>query len=197
MSIGQLFRIGAVLAIVAGTGIAVTYWGGESSAVIAQAQSAKAVPSPAGGALALGPVSGLPIPRFVSLKSDKVNVRRGPANDQDVAWVFSRAGLPVEITAEWDNWRRIRDQDGAEGWVFHSLLSGRRTALIEPWSKEATLPLRRNGSSDATVVAMLQPKVLASVSACDGSWCRIWGDGFDGWMQQDKLWGIYPGEQFD
>src|SRR5262249_7190806 len=72
----------------------------------------------------------LPIPRFVSLKSDKVNVRSGPTKDHEVTWVYTRTGLPVEITAEYENWRRIRDWEGAEGWVYHSLLSGRRTGLV-------------------------------------------------------------------
>ena len=72
------------------------------------------------------------MPRFVSLKSDRVNVRAGPNKDQDVAWVYTRAGMPVEITAEFENWRRIRDWEGAEGWVYHSLLSGRRTAVVVP-----------------------------------------------------------------
>src|SRR5436305_4699840 len=79
--------------------------------------------------------SGLPIPRFVSLKSDKVNVRAGPTRDHDVAWIYTRAGLPVEITAEYENWRRIRDWEGAEGWVYHSLLSGRRTGLVQANAK--------------------------------------------------------------
>ncbi len=74
--------------------------------------------------------SGLPIPRYVSLKSDHVNVRAGPTKDNDVAWVYTRSGLPVEITAEFENWRRVRDSEGAEGWVYHSLLSGRRTAVV-------------------------------------------------------------------
>jgi SH3-like domain-containing protein len=74
--------------------------------------------------------SGLPVPRFVSLKAERVNVRSGPTKDNDVNWVYTRAGLPVEIIAEYDNWRRIRDWEGGEGWVLHSLLSGRRTALI-------------------------------------------------------------------
>ena len=82
-----------------------------------------------------GTGSGLPVPRFVSLKSDKVNVRAGPTKDHDVAWVYNRAALPVEITAEFENWRRIRDWEGAEGWVYHSLLSGKRTALVSPQSK--------------------------------------------------------------
>ncbi len=84
--------------------------------------------------------SGLPLPRFVSLKSDRVNVRAGPGQSHRVAWVFSRAGLPVEIVAEFENWRRIRDSDGSEGWVFHSLLSGRRTGVVAPWSGERRSP---------------------------------------------------------
>ena len=74
--------------------------------------------------------SGLPVPRFVSLKSDHVNVRVGPTKDNDVSWIYTRSSLPVEITAEFENWRRIRDSEGSEGWVYHSLLSGRRTAVV-------------------------------------------------------------------
>ncbi|MRU27417.1 aspartyl-trna synthetase, partial [Xylella fastidiosa subsp. multiplex] len=74
--------------------------------------------------------SGLPVPRYVSLKSDHVYVRAGPTKDNDVAWIFTRPGLPVEITAEFENWRRVRDSEGSEGWVYHSLLSGRRTAIV-------------------------------------------------------------------
>ena len=85
--------------------------------------------------------SGLPVPRYVSLKSDHVNVRAGPTKDNDVAWVYTRSGLPVEITAEFENWRRIRDSEGAEGWVYHSLLSGRRTAVITMKSKDELAPL--------------------------------------------------------
>src|SRR5919198_223075 len=87
------------------------------------------------GDVARGPASGLPIPRFVSLKSDRVNVRAGPTKDHDVTWVYTRSGLPVEVTAEFENWRRIRDWEGAEGWVYHSLLSGKRTGLIAPKAK--------------------------------------------------------------
>ncbi|MDX6805035.1 SH3 domain-containing protein [Terrihabitans rhizophilus] len=199
-----LVRIAGVLVlgmVAAGAGMMLlggsSSTGGPAQAGTSASGSAAAKALPAGGAVATGPVSGMPIPRFVSLKSDKVNVRRGPANDHDVQWVFTRASLPVEITAEWDNWRRIRDADGAEGWVFHSLLSGRRTALIAPWSKEEALPLYRRGDKTSAVVARLQPKVLATVKECDGSWCRIEGQGFDGWMEQEVLWGAYPNEHFD
>ena len=92
-------------------------------------------------ALTTGSVSGLPVPRFVSLKSDRVNVRAGPTKDQDVRWVYTRAGMPVEITAEFENWRRIRDWEGAEGWVYHSLLSGKRSAVVVPTLKGDLVPL--------------------------------------------------------
>ena len=91
--------------------------------------------------IATGSVSGLPVPRFVSLKSDRVNVRSGPNKDQEVRWVYTRAGMPVEITAEFENWRRIRDWEGAEGWVYHSLLSGKRTAVVVPNLKDELVPL--------------------------------------------------------
>ena len=141
--------------------------------------------------------TGLPVPRFVSLKADKVNVRNGPNRDQDVAWIFSRAGLPVEITAEFEPWRRIRDSEGAEGWVYHSLLSGRRTALVAPWLKSGTVALREKASADSSVNARLEHGVLGSLKACDGQWCRFTGPGFDGFIEQNQLWGVYPGEKID
>src|SRR5215468_3195893 len=96
----------------------------------------------AAGELGTGPKSGLPVPRFVSLKPDRVNVHGGPSRDHDVVFVYTRAGLPVEITAESDNWRRIRDWEGSEGWVYHSLLSGKRTAVIQPKDKQQLVALR-------------------------------------------------------
>src|SRR5262245_9829526 len=110
--------------------------------------------------------SGLPIPRYVSLKSDHVNVRAGPTKDNDVAWVYTRSGLPVEITAEYENWRRVRDSEGAEGWVYHSLLSGRRTAVVTMKSKDGLAPLRENPDSTAEVTARLQAGVVAQVKKC-------------------------------
>ena len=138
----------------------------------------------------------LPVPRFVSLKSDKVNVRKGPSTDQSIVWVFSRAGLPVEVIAESDNWRRVRDSEGADGWVFHSLLSARRTALVTPWSKgDERVPLYNSDSTSSRAVAELQSGVLGNVLSCDGDWCNISVDDYSGYVQQDKLWGVYKGEQ--
>jgi len=144
-------------------------------------------------------VSGLPIPRFVSLKADRVNVRGGPTRDNDVTWVYNRAGLPVEVTAEFENWRRIRDWEGAEGWVYHSLLSGRRTATVAPNEKDKAelFPIYDQPDPHSAVVAKLQVGVLGSVKRCTGSWCHISGGGFDGWIAQERLWGVYPDEKLD
>jgi len=142
-----------------------------------------------------GSQSRLPIPRFVSLKSDKVNVRKGPSTDQAIVWVFARAGLPVEIIAESDNWRRVRDSEGADGWVWHSMLSGRRTVLIAPWTKPPeSVPLYSRKSTGASTVAELAPGVLGNVLSCDGEWCELSIDDYSGFVQQDKLWGVYRGE---
>ena len=147
-------------------------------------------------AQAIGPVSNLPLPRFVSLKSDRVNVREGPAKDHATRWIYQRAGLPVEITAEFETWRKIRDSEGAEGWVLHSLLSGRRTALVQGKSgANITLYAKPNVQSGAA--ALLQPGVIGNIKSCDGSWCRIYGDDFEGYIQQFNVWGVYPEEKFN
>jgi SH3-like domain-containing protein len=143
------------------------------------------------------PTSGLPVPRFVSLKADRVTVRGGPDKDHDVAWIYTRVGWPVEITAEFENWRRIRDSDGSEGWVYHSLLSGKRMATVQLKSKTDLAPLYDKPDAKGAVAAQLQVGVLAAVKHCTGTWCQISGDGFDGWIEQNELWGVYPGEKID
>ena len=149
-------------------------------------------------AIAKGP-SGLLLPRFVSLKSDPINIRKGPGTEYPVAWVYRRAGLPVEIIQEFQGWRQIRDSEGATGWVLHSLLSGRRTALVVPWEAKAKTPSAliklhpaRRASSDA--VALLEPGTVASVRACDMAWCEVVIDAYRGYVEQSKLWGVYPNE---
>ncbi|MGO3929014.1 SH3 domain-containing protein [Rhodopseudomonas pseudopalustris] len=139
--------------------------------------------------------SGLPIPRYVSLKSDHVNVRAGPTKDNDVAWVYTRSGLPVEITAEFENWRRVRDSEGAEGWVYHSLLSGRRTAVVTMKNKDELAPIYDRADPKSAVAARLQVGVVAQIKQCASGWCRITGNGFDGWIQQERLWGVYADEK--
>lgn len=134
------------------------------------------------------------LPRFVSLRADRVNVRRGPGQDHDVVWIYNKAGLPVEVIAEFETWRRIRDSEGAEGWVFQGLLSSRRTALVKPWARDEMVALRRDGREAADVVAWLQPGVLMDVERCNGQWCLAHSGNVSGWVVQDELWGIYPNE---
>jgi len=141
--------------------------------------------------------SGLPVPRFVSVKADKVNVHRGPDQNQDVTWIYTRVGWPVEIIAEFENWRRIRDSDGAEGWVYHAMLSGKRTASLQLKSRAELGELHAKPDAQSPVTARLQSGVLATVKHCTGTWCRLVGDAFDGWIAQDKLWGVYPNEKIE
>lgn len=155
---------------------------------------AAAMPARASDPTTTGTATGLPIPRYVSLKPSDTPMREGPSKEHRIKWVFKREGLPVEITAEFENWRRVRDSEGTEGWVYHSRLSSRRTAIVAPWSKAATLSLHDSEGDSAAVVARLQPSVIATVENCNGRWCRINGEGFRGWMKQDQLWGVYPGE---
>jgi SH3-like domain-containing protein len=138
--------------------------------------------------------SGLPLPRFVSLKTEKVNVRKGPSSDHDVAWVFQSKGLPVEITAEFETWRRIRDSDGAEGWILQNMLAGKRTALVAPWKKGETVGLMNAEAKTAGVVAELSSGVQAEIRSCDGTWCNVKTNGYTGYIEQNLVWGAYPGE---
>lgn len=142
----------------------------------------------------VGVSSGLQVPRFASLRSDKVNVRQGPSRDHPVVWTFTRAGLPVEITAEFDNWRRIRDSDGSEGWVLQGLLSKRRTALVEPWKKGKTYDLfERAGGGNLR--AKLESGVLVMIKSCETNWCRVAVNDVEGYLKQENLWGAYPNEK--
>jgi SH3-like domain-containing protein len=143
----------------------------------------------------VGPVTKLPLPRFASLKTDRVNLREGPSKDHATKWVYERAGLPVEITAEFEIWRKVRDSEGVEGWVLHSLLSGRRTALVTPNKKGENSKLYARASASADLAATLQSGVIVSIRNCDGAWCLVDGDGFKGYIEQEKLWGVYPDEK--
>ena len=164
---------------------------------LAGAAIALAVSAASSFADPLGTATGLPLPRFASLKTDRVNVREGPSKDHATKWVFQRAGLPVEITAEYEIWRKIRDSEGAEGWVLHSLLSGRRTAVVAPGKKGQSVEIYTRPSAIGDVAAKLQSGVIVNVRNCDGSWCLIDGDGFKGYIDEIVLWGVYPNEKVE
>ena len=154
-------------------------------------------PAPAAAQGAKAGSTGLPVPRFVSLKAGRVNVRVGPGESYKVAWIFTKPGLPIEVIQEFDTWRRIRDSDGTVGWVFQSLLSGKRTAVVAPWAKGDPRPIRRSASAEGSISAYLEPGVMGTVEKCRDKWCLITGDRFSGWITQDQLWGVYPDEQID
>lgn len=138
--------------------------------------------------------SGLPIPRFVTLASEKVFVRTGPALRYPIKWVYQRERLPVEIIQEFDTWRKIRDMDGDDGWVHSSLLSGDRSIIVKG---EANLAVRKEAETDSRVLAWLEPNVVAAAEGCHGAWCRVLVDGYEGFAERKFLWGIYDSEDFD
>ncbi|KQV39247.1 hypothetical protein ASE23_16590 [Rhizobium sp. Root73] len=144
--------------------------------------------------------SGLPLPRFVSLKSKSVNLRVGPSVDYAVAWRYLKSGVPVEVTQEYDNWRKIRDADGTEGWVNQALLSGDRTAVAAPWMRGkgegVFVNMRRDPQAGGAIVARIEPGVVVHVGECNGEWCRAEAQGAEGWISQGEIWGAYPGEAF-
>jgi SH3-like domain-containing protein len=150
-------------------------------------------------ALAGGPPAGsqpaarpdaLPLPRFVSLRSEEVNLRAGPGVRYPVEWVFRRRTLPVEVLAEFEQWRKIRDSGGTEGWVHQSMLSGRRYALVAGEVRT----LRRQPEQGAAAVARLEPGFVGQLLECRAEWCRLDAGGFRGWLGRAEIWGVYPGE---
>ena len=148
-----------------------------------------------------GSASNAKLPQFFSLKSNPVNLRKGPGTKYPKAWVFRREGLPVEVLREHGRWRHVRDSDGASGWILRTLISSRRTALVTPWqlkeAKQAAQPLtvmhsrprRRSGA-----VAKLEAGTLVSLKSCDQTWCHVSIGRFSGYVEQNRLWGVYPRE---
>ena len=141
----------------------------------------------------LGGETDLPIPRFVSLRSDEVNLRTGPGTTYPVEWVYVRRGLPVEVIAEFDVWRRIRDWQNTVGWVHQSMLAGERTALIVGSDRT----LFEDPSESALPVARVAPGVVARLLECEEAWCRIEAQGYRGWLNREEFWGSYPKEAIE
>jgi SH3-like domain-containing protein len=151
-----------------------------------------ATPSIAQQDLNIGRSTGLPLPRFVSLdrRRSEANVRFGPGKQYPINWVFTRPSVPLEVIAEFDNWRKIRDHEGEEGWISSQLLSGDRTILIQG----AVRDLRRTPDADARIILRAEPGVIGSLLECQNTWCRVEIEGQRGWMKQDDFWGTLPGE---
>ncbi len=140
-----------------------------------------------------GPVTNLPLPRFVSLKASEANVRRGPSLTHRIDWVFKARGMPLEVVGEYGHWRRVRDHDGVGGWVHYTLLSGVRSALVE--SPRAVLFARPDITSQAN--AELEAGVIVALDRCGADWCRGKTGGYRGWVAKADLWGVGAGEVFE
>lgn len=136
----------------------------------------------------------LPVPRFVSIKRDEANIRTGPHMRYPIKWVFKRQWMPVEIIAEFEQWRKIRDVEGEEGWIHESLLSGRRNVIIQSDEK---LLLFRLPKHRAVPLAHLEPGVQAELLTCKRHWCQIEAADHKGWLLRRHLWGVYQDEIVD
>jgi SH3-like domain-containing protein len=139
---------------------------------------------------ALGPVTNLPLPRYVSMKASKANVRRGPSLTHRIDWVFLRRNMPMRITAEHGHWRRVEDRDGMGGWMHYSMISGNRTVLVE----KDMLQLMVRPDAAAPVSAELQLGVVAELGDCSTEWCELRTGGFRGWAPKARVWGVANNE---
>lgn len=153
-----------------------------------------------------GNPSGLPLPRFASTRSDPINVRVGPGTKYEVAWTYLQSVIPVEIVQEFDTWRKIRDMDGAEGWVHQNLLQGTRAGYATPLLANGEVAIRATPSDTASLRARLGAGFKVIIRQCDGAWCDVSatspaGNGraasYAGYVRQEELWGVYPDEVFD
>ncbi|AJE48533.1 SH3 domain-containing protein [Celeribacter indicus] len=137
-----------------------------------------------------GSVTNLPLPRFVSLKANEANARRGPSLSHRIDWIFTQRGYPLEVIAEYGHWRRVRDVEGATGWLHYSLISGVRTALVQ--EEEADLYSRADTSS--RVNAKAERGVILRLQECSISWCKVTASGEKGWALKSALWGVRADE---
>jgi SH3-like domain-containing protein len=164
---------------------------GAKGAEIGQPATAVPTPKPAVDPTK-GVVTGMPLPRWASLRSDEVNLRSGPGTRYPIEWVYHRRDLPVQIEREFEVWRLIEDQDGVKGWVHQATLTGRRSFVV----KGGERTLHRAAAADAAPVARLQPGVLGHIRSCDakGAWCEVQVGEYRGYLKRDDLYGIYPDE---
>jgi len=140
-----------------------------------------------------GPITHLPLPRYVSMKASKPNARRGPSVTHRIDWVFMRRNMPLQITAEHGHWRRVVDQEGVGGWIHHSLLSGVRTVLIQ----RDMLDIHSRPNDKAPITAQLEMGVVARLDQCLPDWCRVQVAGYKGWAPKTALWGVDKAELRD
>ncbi|MFC3167949.1 MULTISPECIES: SH3 domain-containing protein [Paracoccus] len=176
----------AILAASAGLALA-------QAEAVPQSADARIVRVQDDGGVTRGPVTNLPVPRYVSLKGSEGNARRGPSLSHRIDWVFRHAGMPLRVVAEFGHWRRVEDKDGAGGWVHYALLSGVRTALVT----QDMVDLRSRPDADSDVVARAEMGAIVRLGECTPGWCRISGGGQRGWVPKAAIWGVDPDEVRD
>lgn len=134
----------------------------------------------------------LPVPRFASIKSNEVNARIGPSIKSPIEWVFIKKGEPVEIIAQYEQWRQIKDITGEGGWVHLSVLSGKRSVIII--GKE-TISLTKSPGKPNEITVKVKPDVRCQLKKCKEKWCFIICKGYKGWIERKFLWGVYKNEE--
>lgn len=136
--------------------------------------------------------SGLPVPRFVSLKSDDVNLRAGPGKRYPIRWHYSRARLPVQIIEEFAHWRKIKDFEGTTGWVHKGIVDGKRTVLI--LDKQRNLYAKPDPESK--LLMKVAPGVIAYLKECEPDWCQLELNERKAWIRKTDIWGVTREETF-
>lgn len=177
----------AALALMLGLGGAVR---AQDAGTGADPQSGAGAGTPALADPGRGPVTNLPLPRFVSLKGSEGNARRGPSLSHRIDWVFRHNGMPLRITAEFGHWRRVEDRDGAGGWVHYALLSGVRTVIVQ----DDMVELKMRPDAAAAVAAIAESGAIARLGECGTDWCQIAAGGQRGWVPKSTIWGVDPDE---
>lgn len=150
--------------------------------------------APAQEGVTIGSNSMLPLPRYVSIRGDRARARRGPSADQKIDWEYIRQGLPLRITAEYDNWRRVRDSEGQGGWMHKTLLSNVRTGLVQG---DGMVPILDDPEDGAEIKANAEPGAVLRLRECGPEWCEVFAQGVEGWLHRDAIWGLDPGEIID
>lgn len=169
------------------------------SAVLSAAAAAHGAPAPRPkpvmeAALHVRPpivATGMKVPRWVTVKASEMHLRQGPSLEAKILWKYVKPGIPVEVIAEYNAWRRVRDADGVTGWVHASLLDGRRNVVV---TGRVNTALLSEPKADAAAIAYASPGLVARLVACRGEWCEVSSRGYDGFVARDRLFGVYEDE---
>ena len=139
--------------------------------------------------------SGLPLPRFVSLRAEVVNMRTGPGVRYPIDWKYKRRNMPMEVVAEFGTWRKVRDFQGTEGWMHQSMLSNKRALAVTG----QTRTLRNHSNSNSAAVARIEPGAVGQLIQCQEGvgWCKLSFGKYEGWLRRVEFWGVYPGENIN